>query len=166
MITNIPHLTPNHYTILSFQFSYAEEMEMHGFRSILQMISKRSGIQTSHSSHTRTREAFYDVSVDYFDSSTNIDGSRSYFVDITNNGTESIPLLFVDLYFDQENQPELGTDGDEYVTIEEIYPGETKWADFLISDPCSPCRSWVMVDSLDFIVESDESNNIGGPLSP
>jgi len=164
----VPYLTPNHYTILSFQFPYSAESG----NAWIQIDTNNyvDEIRDSNNDHSlliqQEQSTIYnDISLDYFDSGANSDGSRSYFVDITNNGTESIPLLFVDLYFDQRDQPVLGTDGDEYVTIEELYPGETKWADFLIYTPCSPCRSWVMVDSLDFIAESDESNNIGGPLS-
>ncbi len=87
-----------------------------------------------------------------------------YFIDVYNSGTTTVDSFFVDLYKDRDDPPEIYEDGDEYVEVESLEPGETEYADFLIDDYCWICWSYVFIDSYDQIEEIDETDNISGPL--
>ena len=163
----IPYLSPNHYINLSFSFPFSESSG----DSWIQIDTSNSVEESRESNNSKQifietifNTASDDLSIDYFDTLLNDDGTRSYFINVTNNGSETIPYLFIDLYPDQIYPPELGTDGEQYIAIEDLAPGETQWADFIYPSTCSGCISWCMVDSRNFLEETDEDNNIGGPL--
>lgn len=163
----LPYLSPSHYANLSFSFPFSQNsgaswIQIDTSNSVEE--SRESNNSKQISIETIFNTASADLSIDYFETLLNDDGTRSYFIDVTNNGSETIPYLFVDLYPDQIYAPELGTDGEQYIAIEDLAPGETKWADFIYQGTCSGCMSWCMVDSLNFLEEIDEDNNIGGPL--
>ena len=89
-----------------------------------------------------------------------------YVVDVTNSGGEDAGVFYVDLYLDQSYEPELYTDGDQYIEATNgLAAGETGYADFLfdVSD-CYYCTSWVLIDSYDEVEETDEDDNVGGPV--
>ena len=163
----IPYLSPNHYTTVTLEFPYSGSSAQSWIE-----VDGPDDITESHEyNNTYTLEIVEDspndtdLSITYFETMLNSDGTQSFFVDVHNNGTQNIEYVFVDLYVDQHQAPTVGSDGQHYIALENISPGETKWADFIHDSPCIDCTSWVMVDSLNFIVESDESNNIAGPIS-
>jgi hypothetical protein len=163
----IPYLSPNHYAMLSFEFPYSENsaeswIEIDTSNNIEENRESNNSLQLSIESIEMGGTS--DLSIDFFDTVLNSDQTRSYFVDVTNNGSEVVSYLFVDLYPDQNSPPQLNTDGELYIAIEDLGPGETAWADFVYENPCVGCTSWCMVDSLDFVHEINENNNIGGPL--
>jgi hypothetical protein len=88
-----------------------------------------------------------------------------YYVDITNSGDEAASWFFVDLYIDESSAPSTHQDGDDYVYVDELSAGETAYADFLVEEYCTYCWSWVQVDGYESVEESDEDNNIEGPLT-
>ena len=165
---DIPYLSPNHYATLSFEFPYGNNIGQSWVH-----IDTTNAIEESRESNNSIQFEISevssniadDLSIDFFDTILNDDGTRSYFIDVTNNGSESVDYFFVDLYPDQNTSPEIGTDGSQYIAIEDLAPGQTAWADFIYEGTCSGCASWCMVDSLDFIPESNEENNIAGPLN-
>ena len=55
-------------------------------------------------------------------------------------------------------------DGEHYVAIEALGGGESRTITFEEPFGCSACTSWIHVDSYDFVEESNEGNNIKGPL--
>jgi len=104
------------------------------------------------------------IAVTYFDWIAD-EVSIYYAVDVTNTGAESVSEFYVDLYIDELDAPELGSDGDTFVTVTGLDAGETVFADFLIGGWCETCWSWILADSYDFVAETDESDNVAGPLT-
>jgi hypothetical protein len=103
------------------------------------------------------------LAVTYFDWVS--DGYSVYYaVDITNTGAESVSEFYVDLFIDQPDEPELYSDGEEFITVTSLDAGETTFADFLVETTCVGCWSWILADSYDYIAETDESDNVAGPL--
>ncbi len=105
-----------------------------------------------------------DLSVTYFDYVAD-ETSVYWLVDVTNLGDEDSGWFFVDLFTDQSLAPSLYDDGEAYTSIDSLAAGDTDWADFELDLVCSGCISWVMVDGYDSVVESNEANNLGGPLT-
>ncbi len=91
--------------------------------------------------------------------------SIAWFVDVTNTGDQDADWFYVDLFIDQSWSPEVYDDGDEYTSIDGIAAGDTDYADFVVETACAACLSWVMVDGYDLVAETDESDNVAGPLS-
>jgi len=87
-----------------------------------------------------------------------------YAIDVLNTGSESVGAFYVDLFLDSFTEPAFFTDGDEYVDVGSLEPGETHYADFFLEESCSYCYSWIIVDSYDEIDETDETDNIAGAL--
>ncbi len=87
-----------------------------------------------------------------------------YYIEVENQGDESADSFYVDVFIDAYEAPEIGTDGDDYTLLDSLSPGESTAAEFLLETWCHWCWSWAVVDSLDWVEESDESNNVDGPL--
>ena len=88
-----------------------------------------------------------------------------YAIDVLNSGSEPVGPFYIDLFLDTWSQPAYNTDGDEFIDVEEgLEPGETLFADFFLDEPCSYCYSWIVVDSYDEIDETNEADNVAGPL--
>jgi len=105
-----------------------------------------------------------DLEVSYFDYYADSE-TVYYYVDVTNSGDEDADWFYVDLFLDESSEPALYSDGDDYTTIDGLAVGDTDYADFLLEAVCyTYCESWVMVDGYDYVDESDEDNNIDGPL--
>lgn len=108
-------------------------------------------------------EAGPNLAISYFDWIA--DASSVYwYVDVTNTGSEDVGDFFVDLFVDRDDAPELYDDGDDYVVVEGLGAGETTYADFLADASCAPCWSWVLLDGYDQVAETDEDDNVEGPL--
>ena len=104
-----------------------------------------------------------DLAVSYFDYLS--DGvSVLWAVDVVNQGDEDADWFYVDLFIDQPAAPVLYDDGDAYTTIDGIAAGDVDFADFDVEVVCAGCVSWVLIDGYDMVYESDEDNNIEGPL--
>jgi len=104
-----------------------------------------------------------DLVIPYFDYLAD-ESSIYYLVEIANQGDSSAESFYVDVFIDENDEPAFGTDGDDYVLISSISAGESTYAEFYIDTWCHWCWSWAVSDSLDWIVESNESNNASGPL--
>ncbi|MCB9777417.1 MAG: Ig-like domain-containing protein [Alphaproteobacteria bacterium] len=108
-----------------------------------------------------------DLEISYFDYIYDVhEGSVYYYVDITNAGDVAVgDSFYVDLFLDRDDAPSLYEDGDDWTSLSGLGAGETTYADFLIDDVwCHWCWSWVMVDGYDVVDETDESDNVDGPL--
>ena len=165
---DIPYLSPNHFAMLSFAFPYGEIsgeswIQIDTTNAVEESRENNNSFEFGISSGGSNSED--DLSIDYFDTILNDDGTRSYFIDVTNNGDNIIEYFFVDLYPNQSMSPTIGTDGSQYIAVEDLAPGETAWADFIYEGECTGCVSWCMVDSLDFVSENNEENNIAGPIT-
>jgi len=104
-----------------------------------------------------------DLSVDWF---TYIaDATHVYYwVEIVNDGDETAGPFWVDIFVDEYSSPGFGVDGDDWVEVDGLAPGEKVEVDVLVETYCAWCWSWIVVDSADDVDESDESNNVEGPL--
>jgi hypothetical protein len=104
-----------------------------------------------------------DLVIPYFDYIAD-DETIYYYIEVENQGDEAADSFYVDVFIDEYNSPTIGTDGDDYTLLDGLSPGESAAAEFLIDTWCHWCASWAVVDSLDWVDESNESNNIDGPL--
>lgn len=104
-----------------------------------------------------------DLSVSYFDYAADA-YSIYYYVEVYNSGDEAADSFFVDLFVDLDEAPQLGDYGDAYELFDGLGAGEYAGMDALVDTWCGWCWSWALVDSLDWVEEADESDNIAGPL--
>lgn len=100
-----------------------------------------------------------DLVIDLFDGVT--DGSYTlYEVHVTNAGGTAAGAFWVDLFFDQLSAPSIGDYGDDWVNVAALDPGDTTvWELELEDGPSYYWDSWLLVDSLDDVAESDEGDN-------
>ncbi len=166
----IDYLGPNHYRMLDVEIPVNNSST-----DIWILADTNQDVVESHEANNT-----YDLSIDdgtpppdpespeleitFFDYYLNPAGGINYLIDVTNNGETTAPFFYVDLFTDLSEAPSLYDDGDKYVAIEDLAPGDTKYADIAFEENCFGCRSWVMVDGYEFIPELDENNNIVGPL--
>ncbi len=104
------------------------------------------------------------IAITYFDWIAD-ETSIYYAVDVTNTGAESVAEFYVDLFIDQDSEPPLFSDGDNWVSVTSLGAGETLYADFLVETWCAYCWSWILADSYDEVEETDETDNVSGPLT-
>ena len=104
-----------------------------------------------------------DLVIPYFDYLAD-EGSIYYLVEIANQGDTSTESFYVDVFVDADDEPVIGTDGDDYVLISSLAAGESTYAEFYIDTWCHWCWSWAVTDSLDWIAETNEDNNTYGPM--
>ena len=104
------------------------------------------------------------LTITYFSFIADTD-SIYYAIDVYNAGGEDVGQFFLDLFVDEIYAPEVGQDGDEWTLVSSLGAGETEFADFIVEQTCSFCWSWVLVDSYDYIEETDETDNVEGPLT-
>ena len=105
------------------------------------------------------------LEVTYFEATYGY-GETYYFIDVTNTGDVPAEGFYVDLFIDAWSTPVVGEDGDEYQFIEYLDAGETIYADFTIEeDPYYEWWSYVLLDTLEQVDESNEADNLEGPLS-
>lgn len=106
------------------------------------------------------------LEITYFDYLSD-DVSVYYFVDVANTGTEAAGAFYVDVFVDTWPAPDAEDDGDDYAEFSGLAAGASTYADFLLGvDFCwyYSCASWATVDSHDRVDETDETDNVAGPL--
>ncbi len=106
------------------------------------------------------------LTIDYFDFAYDSKaGDVYYYVDISNVGDTAAGDFYVDVWVDRTDAPALYDDGDAWTTVYGLAAGDTTYADFLIEGAwCYYCWSWVMIDGYDAVDESNEDDNVEGPL--
>jgi len=107
------------------------------------------------------------LTVTYFDFYCDYKSDTTYYyIDVTNDGSGTAEIFFVDLFTDAYSEPVIGDDGDEADLFEDLGPWETIYADFTVSSVPLYYEWWsyVILDTTDDVAESDESDNIAGPL--
>lgn len=104
-----------------------------------------------------------DLVIPYFDYLAD-ESTVYYLVEIANQGDSGTESFYVDVFIDENDAPAIGTDGDDYVLISSLSAGESTYAEFYIDTWCHWCWSWAVTDSLDWIDETNEDNNVEGPL--
>ncbi|MCZ6690815.1 MAG: hypothetical protein O7H41_14580 [Planctomycetota bacterium] len=105
-----------------------------------------------------------DLAVSSFSASV-VGSDVTYDVEVINLGTGSAGAFDVDLYYDRAAAPGPGTPGDDSQSVASLAGGATMMLTFsLIGAPSGSYLSWLQLDRADAVVESDETNNIDGPL--
>ncbi len=165
--TQVSFLGPGERTEIAFTFQAAV-----GFNSVTVLLDSTNTVAESNEGNN-LGDAFLEVAghtpepnlqittFTYVADSVDI----LYVVDVENLGDAAAGTFYVDLYIDHVGAPAVGEEGDAYEEIAGLAPGETGSVEFLVTQSCSFCSSWVFVDSFGSIVESNESDNLDGPMS-
>jgi len=104
------------------------------------------------------------LEVTYFDAYVG-DGETYFYIDVTNTVSGDCDGFWVDLFTDPWWAPDIGDGGDYFDWVEGLEAGETVYVDFGVGDtPWFGWGSYVVLDTLESVDESDEEDNIEGPL--
>jgi hypothetical protein len=104
------------------------------------------------------------LEITYFDAYVG-DGETFFYIDVTNTGTADCDGFWVDLFTDPWWAPEVGDGGDYFDWVEGLDAGETIYVDFGVgSTPWFGWGSYAILDTIEDVDESDEDDNIEGPL--
>ncbi len=143
-----------------------------GEHSLYVLIDSDNEVAESNESNNGSAHAFSvteeiggpNLVLTYFDYIADSD-SIFYVIDVANTGGEDVGEFYIDMWVDSEEDPTPSGIGDRYLRIPGLAAGETTSADFLFEDEfCIYCFSWAMVDTNAEVEETDESDNIVGPL--
>jgi subtilase family serine protease len=88
-----------------------------------------------------------------------------YHMQICNVGTGSTGPTEVHVYFNQVTAPKAGDQGDQSTSVPMLQPGDcTNRNIFRFNTPAGTYNSWAQVDPDNTVTETDESNNVSGPI--
>ncbi|MBW1879946.1 MAG: Ig-like domain-containing protein [Deltaproteobacteria bacterium] len=95
-----------------------------------------------------------------------------YAIDVYNGGSKDVDDFYVDLWVHAEDDPTASGIGDEFLLVDGLEAGATEYVDFLIDvvdlpeayEGCEYCWSWAMVDTNAYVEETDEDDNVAGPI--
>jgi hypothetical protein len=92
-----------------------------------------------------------------------------YAIEAENTGSEAVGPFYIDIWYDAASDPTASGLGDDFFRVGGLGPRSRIEADFFIvkfldAAGCWSCRSWLMVDTNDEVVETVESDNVAGPL--
>lgn len=105
------------------------------------------------------------LTVTYFDGFT-VGGDVIWFVDVENTGDVPSSGFFVDVFLDSAGPPVAGAAYDDTAYVSGLAPGEVAALTLELEDaPTGTFTSWVGVDLDGFVDESDEGDNVDGPVS-
>jgi hypothetical protein len=169
----VPWLGPSESHILDFQLPVTG-----GSHTVVVVADIDDDIEESNESNNTFSQVFSvdggagggpNLTIPYFDYIADGGGTVLYGIDVKNTGTVAVGSFFVDLWYDSTNNPTSSGIGDDFVRVDGLGPGATVSADFFITgftgkSGCSLCTSWVMVDTNDDVAETNESDNVKGPL--
>ncbi|MBW1877167.1 MAG: hypothetical protein JRJ84_02270 [Deltaproteobacteria bacterium] len=106
-----------------------------------------------------------DLTVTGFQASVSGD-EITYEVTVENRGDALSDGFYVDLHLDRSSAPTGTSVGDEWDYVTGIGPGQSKVVALTLSEvEAGSYRSWVIADPEDYAEESDEGNNVRGPVS-
>lgn len=92
-------------------------------------------------------------------------GTVTYRVSVCNQGTVAADGFYVDVYYDRIQAPPPWEFGDDYEPVAGLQPLQCQELTFTRSGtPVGTYASWVQVDADNYVSESNEGNNLSGPL--
>jgi len=111
------------------------------------------------------------LSISYFDYYADED-TILYAVDVYNGGGKDVGNFYVDLWVHAEDDPTASGIGDEFLLVDGLEAGGTEYVFFEVDvadlpaayEGCEYCWSWAMVDTNDYVEETDEDDNVTGPI--
>ena len=92
-------------------------------------------------------------------------GTIYYWIDVYNAGGVDAEGFYVDVFYDRTTAPAISENGDQFERVESLAAGATTYVNFEVEQDCYYCWAWVTLDSLTEIDESNEDDNIEGPLT-
>lgn len=106
-----------------------------------------------------------DLQVRNFVAQSSRPGALEYQAQVCNRGSARSQPTQVHFYNNRSSAPKAGTTGDSHVSLPALSPGDCQ---SVISNSSGVAagtyRSWVMVDANQAVPESDETNNVDGPV--
>lgn len=104
-----------------------------------------------------------DFSYQVYGSSTT---TVSYRFTVCNNGSLPSPTTQLYVYYDRSAAPKVGELGDKYTTVYTLQPGQCQQRSISRSGtPPGTFTSWGQIDPQNSVAESNEGNNVAGPLT-
>ena len=95
----------------------------------------------------------------------NATSSYTYFyVQVCNKGKVAVPYAKVDLYYNRSTKPTATVDGDQTSYVYNLNPGACQQRNFYTVLTPGTYASWAYVDRTNSVPESNETNNVFGPL--
>ena len=91
-------------------------------------------------------------------------GVLTYDATIKNTGGTAAGHFYVDVFAHLDDEPAIMSDGDAWTEIDSLSAGGSQSVDYSFTGSCSDCSSYLLLDSYDEVDESDEDDNVGGPL--
>jgi Bacterial Ig-like domain (group 2)/CARDB len=89
----------------------------------------------------------------------------TYEATVKNTGDTAAGHFYVDVFADLDEEPAIMSDGDAWVEVDSMSAGGSQSFEYSFTGSCSRCYSYLLVDSYDEVDESDEDDNVGGPLT-
>jgi subtilase family serine protease len=106
-----------------------------------------------------------DLVVTSLQAQTQASGAVSYGAQVCNQGTAAAAPSIVDLYYDRAGAPSSNTPGDLSSTVGPLAAGACVSVNFFsVALQLGSYRSWAFVDRRGQVQESNEANNITGPV--
>lgn len=95
-----------------------------------------------------------------------VSGTTVYYaVQVCNVGQGVAGGFYLDIYYDQNFAPKVKQSGDRYVVVPQLHPQQCTTQTFTrVSTPAGTYTSWAQVDSDASVAESNENNNVRGPI--
>lgn len=106
-----------------------------------------------------------DLTVKTFDAKPSATGATAYSMEVCNNGTVASPASTVRLYYDRATAPPLNVPGDQDHAVSALGAGTCVTISALATLQTGTFSSWAQIDPDGKINESDETNNVSGPLT-
>jgi subtilase family serine protease len=91
-------------------------------------------------------------------------GYTYYYVQVCNKGTVASGTTQLELYLNRTSTPSISTAGDKVTSVYSLSPGACATRYFYHQFQPGTYLSWVRVDRKNVVPESNESNNVHGPL--
>lgn len=91
------------------------------------------------------------------------DGNYDFEVLVENTGSDDAGAFSVGLYVDWTGDPVPGDSATKRASVSGLDAGEVKSVGFSISNACSGCDAYALVDADDDLFETDEHDNVAGP---
>ncbi len=99
-----------------------------------------------------------------FDAKPSLTGPTLYSAKVCNTGTTQTPPTNVRFYFDRPSAPPVGAAGDQSHSVSALPGGACVTITSQVNHPVGSYTSWAFVDPTDALKETNETDNIVGPL--
>jgi len=88
-----------------------------------------------------------------------------YYVTVCNKGTAKSGNTYLDLYYNRSSAPPTSLAGNNTTTMNALNPGACQTRTMYAGLPGGTYKSWVRVDRTNIVYESNENNNLKGPVT-